>query len=239
MREAKPLLYLLVLFLVLDAFLLVLWLGERFVYEGLRPLLPGDTRTAGLPAGIGRDQPYLSYWTVDETYANLALPEVRLVAEGRGEWTALLPTPLPEGREEVALAEYFPYARSFRLVGKAGGRTVYRQLLDGYPVFDGWVEVEEDRRTVHLHPVVPREKGPPRLLIPPESVAQVLADAGVLPPGKKIDRLEAGFRLVPYGEKDPLRLIVPVWRATVGDQVYDVSGFLGLLLQQGTPRLQP
>ncbi|MBT9252459.1 MAG: hypothetical protein BLITH_0454 [Brockia lithotrophica] len=239
MREAKPLFYLLLLFLLLDAFLVVLWFGERFVYEGFHPLIPGDTRNTGLPAGIGRDQPYLSYWTVDETYANLALPEVRLVAEGRGAWTAVLPAPLPEGREEAALAEYFPYARGFRLVGKASGRAVYRQLLDGYPVFDGWAEVEDDRRTVHLHPVVPRDKGPPRLLIPPESVAQVLADAGVLPPGKKIDRLEAGFRLVPYGEKETLRLIVPVWRATVGDQVYDVSGFLGLLLQPGAPPSRP
>jgi len=234
MRGTKPFFYLLILFFLLDAFLIVLWFSERFVYDRLRPVLPGDERSAGVPAGTTRDQPFLSYWTVDELNVNLVHPEVRLVASGRGTWIATLPKPLPEGKEEAALAEYFPYARGFRLIGKEGEKTVYRQFLDGYPIFDGWVEVEDDRTRVRIHPVVPREKGPPRLLIPPESVTQVLIDAGVLSPGKKIEGIEAGFRLVPYGEKESLRLIVPVWRAHVGDQVYDVSGFLGLLLQPGT-----
>lgn len=108
MREAKPLFYLLLLFLLLDAFLVVLWFGERFVYEGFHPLIPGDTRNTGLPAGIGRDQPYLSYWTVDETYANLALPEVRLVAEGRGCGPPSFPLPCPRGGKKRPLPSTSP-----------------------------------------------------------------------------------------------------------------------------------
>ncbi|MBE3597073.1 MAG: two-component system regulatory protein YycI [Hydrogenibacillus sp.] len=110
----------------------------------------------------------------------------------------------------------------------AGGRGVWRQTLDGFPIFDATVRARLDGEFalgLEGHRFAVGEGGEARSLISPYVAVYALADRGLIPPGSAIERFIPGYRRVT--PKDSAPFLVPVWRIVVGDRAIDANGFLG------------